>query len=233
MKKSVAMLNSFTNFLSGLGTARGKSAYSGFQRDFINPKDLIDLYSSSWLASKGVDIPIADMLRGFREMEGSPLPHDVKFSVITVLKEALTYLRVVGGSVIHFDTGMEDLSTPYRYNETLLRLIAIPCTSISPVGDETINRLNDVNYGMPEYFSINGDNENKIHISRLYIFPAKAPFRTYSGSNNAGFWKSGILEKAFKTIVRAGVVDSLIEDIVHQKNVDTFKIEGLMEMCST
>lgn len=224
-KSKQVRANSFTNLASGLGTMAAKSSHSSFSPSRHTDQQLVDLYEYNWLAKKAVRCVVDDIVYGGRvAADGSPM--DTAFPVNPVVSEVLTYQMVVGGGVVFFDDGASSNADPLKGKPT--RIIAIPKTTIAWV-DKLITNPSSPWFGLPEFIKLQGgDERDKIHVSRLHFFPSWQPFRT-----NESFWRPSTLDSAYDQIVEAGVVIQMIEDLFHEKKTDTYKVAGLMDMCSS
>ena len=217
--------------MTGLGGIADKSSSIGVNWEHPSLEDLKTMYKLTWAGSKGVDIPIDDALHGWRTLDGKPLDADIKLSVVSVLKKALVYHRSLGGAAIYFHTGVDanNMQTELGRSEKIERLVALSPINLAVYNAQLIEDLSSPWYGMPEYFTnqTRSGVMNRIHISRLWIFPQHQAFRS-----DKNFWQPSILAKAASDVKGAGAALQIIDHTLQRLNIDTYTIPDLMQMCS-
>jgi hypothetical protein len=141
-------------------------------------QELTRWYYSNWAARKGIDIPVADMLREPWSYEGldDEQTKQIETSqdmlgLLTVLGQALRLERLLGGSVILMGVAGsdDDASKPLDPSTVdkgdLKFLNVIPRNRITQA--QFSNDPLSANFGRPEFYTIQG---TTIHRSRLLIF---------------------------------------------------------------
>lgn len=218
--------NSFSNLIAGLGSPEAKSNHTVFSSNEYKDSELIDFFENDWLAKKCIAAKVDDMLLGWRQLSESKI--DIDLDVKSAIYHALIYERVTGGGLIFFETGNKNTSKPLSPNEKIIKLVPLhkgQIVEIQKVIDTPISKY----FGLPEFIEIQAKSGNiKIHISRVHVFPEKQPFR--SGDK---FWRPSILSSSFDLIRTASVMIQITEDLFYEKKTDTYKVSGLLDMCST
>ena len=141
-------------------------------------RTLVRWYYNNWAARKGVDIPVADMLREPWSYTGLT-PEQTKeigtaqdrLDLVGVLSQALRLERLLGGSVIlmgvadNEDDASQELDVSRIQKGDLKFLNVIPRNRITQTNFS--NNPLAANYGRPETYTISG---TTIHRSRLLVF---------------------------------------------------------------
>lgn len=219
--------NTFTNLVSGLGTEKAKSSHTKFVADNYSIDELIIFYENNWLARKAINSSVDDMILGWR----TACNIDKNLDVVSTVKEALIYERVTGGGLILFDDG--DLNTEKPLSGEVKKLVALHIGEICEIKSVIADPASEY-FGRPKYIEIEEVSktgeivEKKYHISRFHLFPFKQAFR-----KGGSFWRPSLLSTNYDLVSRTCVVLQMIEDFFYEKKTDTFKINGLMNMCST
>lgn len=179
-KNRVRALNAMTS-PSGAGGCgdRGAGHQPAKARNFTElNRTLVRWYYSNWAARKGIDIPVADMLRepwsyaGLDDTQTKQIETiQDQLDLVGVLGQALRLERLLGGSVVLMGVAdsQEDASKPLDpatiQQGDLKFLNVIPRNRITQTNFS--NNPLAANFGRPETYTINGQT---IHRSRLLVF---------------------------------------------------------------
>lgn len=236
MKK--VLLDGWNNIMLGLGgnkDATNKSQYNmdrlkSFLRDELNA-----LYSTNWIASKVVDIPVDDALKDDRIIS-TKNPEDLKvfekayksFNIDDKVKNLGKWSRAFGGAVIIIVTDDDKMDTPLIIENLkqgqLKNLVVLDRFDITNVTVERdpLSR----NYLKPLYYQL-ANNATNIHYSRVIHLDGDTT--TNYNKDLLNGWGLSIYEKAWNTLYNATVSPDLLSNILLQSNQDVYKIAGLNE----
>ena len=233
LKKS---FDGFVNLLKSFGGAndtRTQTQYGYTKRITILHNMLDDLYTTSWLAAKVVDIPVEDAFREGRTFdlgEGDDNNkkltelNDFYIQVDEKIELGLKYARVFGGAALVLVSTDDDLAKPITQMQQndLINIAVVDATQIIP---QTLDR-NPLSktYMQPESFTIVGC-AGTIHASRvIYIDGVTTTNRERERNNGFG---SSVYERGHKNIEDATQTTVAVRNLVEQSNLDVLKMEGL------
>lgn len=231
------------NLVAQLGTAQDKREYSQFVNNKNlslqgNEGELNALYRTESFAGKIVDIIPDDMTREWRIFTGDIDPKIVQQLVETEeavnlrgnFNQAHKWARLYGTGFIVMS--IDDGQTPdkpldiNRIKKGGLRFIhnidrhRINHKDVVPVADP----LNP-NYGMPEYYRFVESN-TVIHHSRMLRFDGlKLPFDEFRRNN---YFSDSVLGRVYDEILNLKTTANGSSSMVHESNVDIFKVKGFM-----
>ena len=153
-----------------------------------DPELLTAMYRESWLTKRIIDTPSEDMTRAWYTLSSSVDPEDIhilrrleaRHSVKQELTNALRWARLYGGSLaLMVIRGEEDRLDQPLEQEMLLPdcfqglLVLDRAQGIEPSA-ELVSDLDDPDFGLPEYYTVNLDTENyrmvRLHHSRVLRF---------------------------------------------------------------
>lgn len=227
--------DSFVNVLRGLGGTKDVT----YQRRYAISRimsmafdELNNLYATNWIAGKIVDIPVNDALRQGRTIQGDHAADIYKvydqFKIDTKIGNALKWSRAFGGAVLVIVSNDNDMSMPLSIGKGDLKNIAVFDVS-DVIGGEMIRDPLSPNYLSFEHYSIKGSTQ-RVHRSRVIKIDG------YTTSNRVkelmrGFGLS-IFEKIYSVIGDAQESNDLITNLLHQSNIDVYKMNGLNEAVS-
>lgn len=177
---------------------------------------LVRWYYSNWSARKGIDIPVADMLREPWAYAGLDAEQTKKIETVQdqlglvgVLGQALRLERLLGGSVILMGVADSQEEAIKPLNPATIQQGDLKFLNVIPRNRITqTNFSNDplaANFGRPETYTVNGVT---IHRSRLLVFDGDpiAP-------NNAAELSTGDMRRrndGFGDSVMESVLDDLV-----------------------
>jgi len=239
LKKVIKNLkDGFANVLKGLGTSKDPR-----MNDIYLPGQPItqqmanDLYTYNWIAAKGIDIPVEDALKKWREfnVEDSEKKDKIekiyeKFQIKKKVETNFKWSRLFGGSVIVIIIDGEDPEEPLDIDsikpESLRNFVVLDRYNIFP---ETINlNILSENYGEPEYYSVVRDNGSRIHHSRVIKTNGSNP--TIFELEKNYYWGNSIFDQKWEPVKDCQLVSNSISTLLYEACIDVYKIEGLYEM---
>lgn len=232
MQISKKVFDSFMNVMRGLGGTKDVTYQRRYAINRIMSmqfEELINLYSTNWIAGKVVDIPVNDALRQGRTIQGDKSADILKvydqLKIDKKISDGLKWARAYGGAVLVIVSNDNDMSMPLSVGKGDLKNIAVLDVS-DVLGIEMSRDPLDVNYLSYEYYHINRSTQ-RIHHSRVIKIDG------YTTSNRTrelmrGFGLS-IFEKMYAVIGDAQESNDLITNLLHQSNIDVYKMNGLNE----
>jgi uncharacterized protein len=234
------------NLVAGLGTNRDKMSYSGYTAPMLLDRQTLEnMYASSWLAAKIVDIPADDMTRAWRTFlfddEGVAKENqfaieleESRLSVCAKVNEALKWARLFGGSVIVMDTGA-DWTKPLEVNAIKkggLRQLTVfdrwTCDASGSIDWD----VRSPNFGLPAFYRVGyGNNITLIHHSHIIrLIGHKQPYYAAQLRNH---WGDSLLQKAYDTLLSKDTITANIATMTFEANVDVITVDGLTDLVST
>ena len=235
IEKVKQTIDSFKNIIKSLGDPdKDPRTQTTFVKGkLINQQIANDLYVYNWIAAKGVDIPVDDATRKWRNLlisdpEKKKEVEDImdKFDIKGKINLAMKWSRVFGGAIIIIIIDGENPEEPLDIErirpDSLKNFIVLDRYSIHP-GVINRNILSD-NYGNPEFYTVHREGQN-IHSSRVVKFNSEVSTLLEAERNN--FWGSSIFTKTWDSIADAGQMTQAIGNLVTEANVDVYKIKDL------
>ena len=234
MKKN--FFDGWVNVLKGLGGSKDNSSTASFSSANLKSyhrQQLNDLYSTNWIASKAVNIPVDDALK-----DGVSLSlEDTKqleifekglkaFKVEEKITNLAKWSKVFGGAVIVIVTNEDTMDTPLIIDNLkqgqLKNLVVLDKFDITSVELER-DPLSQ-NYLKPIYYQIAKGGGN-VHYSRVIHLDGETT-TNYNRELMNG-WGLSVYEKGWTSILNATVSPDLLSNILLQSNQDVYKIAGL------
>lgn len=222
--------DSFVNVMRGLGGNKDAT----YQRRYAISRimsmafdELNNLYATNWIAGKIVDIPVNDALRQGRTIQGDQAEEISKvydqFKIDKKIGDALKWSRAFGGAVLVIVSNDNDMAMPLSLGKGDLKNIAVFDMS-DIIGGDMIRDPLSPHYLSFEHYNIKGSSQ-KVHRSRVIKIDG------YTTSNRVkelmrGFGLS-VFEKIYSVIGDAQESNDLITNLLHQSNIDVYKINGL------
>ena len=194
---------------------------------------LDNVYRSNWIGRRIINLPADDMTREWRKIKSQSNPKDIekveqyekKLFVKSKFNEAIKWSRLYGGSLVVMGFGdQSDMNTPLNVKEIkengLKSLTVFSRWQITP-GGTRVNDLSSPEFGLPEYYIINGI---IIHHSRCIRFISdKLPWRQEYLEQ---FWGCSTLENVFQALLRYDTTSDSAADLVFIATQRYFAIEG-------
>jgi len=235
VKKS---FDGFINLLKSFGSSndtRTQTKYGHTPRITTLYNMLDDLYATSWLSAKVVDIPVEDALREGRtfnlgkddeEIDTDKLKtlNDFYIQVDEKIELGLKYARIFGGAALILVSTDNDLAKPIT-NMQQNDLINIAVVDASQLTPQMLDRNPlSKDYLKPTGYTVIGSSQ-VIHSSRvIYIDGVTTTNREREINNGFG---SSIYERIHKNIEDATQTTVAIRNLVEQSNLDIVKMDGL------
>ena len=232
----------YSNAAAFLGEYSPLIASGTFLRSGLtaNTQLLTTTYRECWLATRIIDTPAEDMTRSWYTLTGKFDPDDLadlrrleaRHSVKRELTDAIRWARLYGGSLalMVIDGEGDRLDEPLDLEllppECFRGLLVLDQSmGISP-SIELETNLNDPDYGLPMYYTINvDDGENgtlTIHHSRLLRFTGRPLPRNEAISEN--YWGASELEHIWDELQKRSATSANIAQLVFQANITTLKM---------
>jgi phage-related protein (TIGR01555 family) len=209
-------MDGFNNFAARLGLDQdnllARSGYAPGRYITRSRTELDDMYRSSWVVGRAVEVVAEDMVRSGIEIQGSLPPEDVTLllkeyratGIPGRLSDAIKWGRLYGGALAVMLIDGQDTATPLEM-DTVQRgsfrgLYVLDRHEINP-STETIAELGPM-FGYPEYYQVNKPDAGeriRVHSSRALRFvgvtlPAEMR-RTEQG------WGASVVERVFDRIL--------------------------------
>jgi phage-related protein (TIGR01555 family) len=230
--------DTLTNFVSGLGTGRDKSATSFYQIPFITDADLTTMFRASWLAKKIVTIPAMDATRRWRAWQASfdeielLEATEARLGVQGKILEAKVKARLFGGSALYISTGDGDPALPLNAatvgKDGLRFLQPLQRTDIKAGEIET--NPNSEYYGKPAWYELHPQgvyNPIRIHPTRLILFIGeKLPDNLMHATTL--LWGDSVLLATLEAIKQADSVAANVASLVFEAKLDVIRIPDMM-----
>ena len=230
-------MDSLTNVMTGLGTAKSKRSYNQWEPAVLNDYTQLDsCYVSNWIARKICDIPAEDMTREWRRIkcDGAEKVEalEQEFLLPNVFQEAATWAALYGGAGVLMITD-QDLTKPLNINRLgkgcLKRLIVLDRYDMSSGTLNTWDILAS-NYLKPEYYNVRGGSM-QIHHSHFALFMGeRLPLRHMAQTQG---WGDSKLRKCIEDITDMVAAKNGISELMQEANIDVVTRTGLTDELST
>jgi len=226
------MFDGFVNLLKSFGGSndtREQTTYGHTPRISQKYQILDDLYATSWLAAKVVDIPVDDALREGRTLD---IEDDKKLKEIEEFYKqvdkkinlALKYARIFGGSALIIVSKDDDLKQPITKmtQGDLVNIAVVDASQLTP--QELDRNPLSPNYLKPNSYIVTGSSQT-IDASRvLYVDGVTTTNRERETNNGFG---SSIYERINNNIEDAAQTNVALRNLIEQSNIDIVKMDGL------
>lgn len=208
----------FINLVSGMGTGADKSAHTQYRSSRIPYVTQCTLFNEDWIIRKACMKPSNDAMRNGLFGDSSDILE--ANGVYTAIKSVVSLARGFGGAVIVIlaNDGKEVSEPLTDLQDGGFRLIAIDRHEV--IRQDT----HDFFFNTSEQYMINGVT---FHESR--IIEVQGGLLTHQEFMRRGFWGSGIIETAYKSVATLNSVWSYIEQIAADSSIGVIKIPGLSE----
>ncbi len=211
-----------------------------------DPELLTAMYRESWLTKRIIDTPSEDMTRAWYRLSSSVKPEEIhalrrleaRHSVKQELTNALRWARLYGGSLaLMVIRGEEDHLDQPLEQEMLLPdcfqglLVLDRAQGIEPSA-ELVSDLDDPDFGLPEYYTVNLDTENyrmvRLHHSRVLRFIGRELPRGETIREN--FWGASEMEHIRDELLKRSAASANIAQLIFQANITTLKMSDFGEL---
>lgn len=222
-------INYLTDSLESLYTSLGnKNDSVRYSNKKISDRQLLNMYSSSWLTGKYIDKTADDMLKLPRVFSGDydenllklVIEKENRLKLNEIKEKFLAFSSLLGDALIVAITDTDDLSQPLSDIEDIQRFIVLTKGEFTPDSDIDDN-LTSANFGQPTYYTI-GKND-KVHHSRchrLKLGKSKLTDRNQFGISD--------LQNKYNAIRLFDTTITCIGDIIQDSNVDVLFIPDLI-----
>lgn len=229
------------NVITGMGMLSGKRGGDSYSYNPLDDGALMDLYRSSWMARKAVDIIAEDMTKAWRTWQLKPKQvtdvwrAEVDLQLRFKLRDAIRWGRLLGGGALIVGDGRNSETPLVAANVAkggLKYILAVPRTVLD-AGANTISwNPSHEWFGQPEFYHLRlrntarGQADVRIHWSRVFrFFGAQYPEPMLAGDP----WSDSILQSVWETIrdadlalqSAAGLVEEAKTDIVTMENLES------------
>lgn len=242
--KKFFRLDTLTNMFTKMGTIKDKRSGSVIQFSIFTSRALENLYDDNAMAKKIVDIYPKNATREWIELEN--IESEEKQLVEKELKRlkvkekffiAGRYSRLYGGGALFISDGtpMEQLIEPLKItNKTQIQAL-VPFNKYElQASSEKVDDVNEENFGMPEFYSLNTTTESesslnavKIHHSRFIIIQGESSSKTTFESND--YFGLSVLQRIQSLILDYTTSYDLLPNLISDFRVFVFKMKGLIE----
>lgn len=231
------------NVVAGLGTERDKRSFTqyGFARH-LSRIELENMYRTSWLAKKIVNVVADDMTRAWRRHVFDDESGEMMFAVEQVEKalfvrakinEALRWARLYGGALIVIGVNGESPAAPLNLDTirrgSLRWLHVLDRHRVSASGVLTTD-LDSPNFGKPEHYTV-AESSVVVHHTRVLRFDGQ-PLPYFAWEKNER-WGDSELQHLFDSLSNADTSTAAVASMLFEANVDVVKAEGLADLVST
>ena len=221
--------NYVTDSVESLYTSLGnKNDSVRYLNKKISDRQLLNMYSSSWLTGKYIDKTADDMLKLPRVFSGDydenllklVIEKENRLKLNEIKEKFLAFSSLLGDALIVAITDTDDLSQPLSDDEDIQRFIVLTKGEFNPESNIDDN-LTSANFGKPTYYTI-GKND-KVHHSRchrLKLGKSKLTDRNQFGISD--------LQNKYNAIRLFDTTITCIGDIIQDSNVDVLFIPDLI-----
>lgn len=231
------------NVVAGLGTSRDKRAHTRYALPItMVPQDLSNMYRTSWIAKKVVNVPADDMTRAWRTVEFDEDSVEEREAVEATerelglqnkVNEALRMARLFGGAAIILVVGNELLDTPLDpetvVEGALKRLVVLDRWQLT-AGSVLVTDPTSESFGMPEFYTISLTSQ-RVHHTRVVRFSGeRIPFEAWKMN---GYWDDSVLAHVYTAATDADGASASVAALMYEANVDVIKTPGLATRLST
>lgn len=225
MTQANYITDSVESLYTSLGNKNDSVRYSNKK---ISDRQLLNMYSSSWLTGKYIDKTADDMLKLPRVFSGDydenllklVIEKENRLKLNEIKEKFLAFSSLLGDALIVAITDTDDLSQPLSDIEDIQRFIVLTKGEFNP--DSNIDdNLTSANFGKPIYYTI-GKND-KVHHSRchrLKLGKSKLTDRNQFGISD--------LQNKYNAIRLFDTTITCIGDIIQDSNVDVLFIPDLI-----
>jgi phage-related protein (TIGR01555 family) len=237
-KSKIITQDSFKNVNKNLGTERDPRQTTSFHRNKkIDYQTANNFYSTNWLATNVVDVPIEESVKNWREVfiEDEKklidfVDFEKKLKVKSIFSQSNKWAKVFGGSIVVmiFDNKFDDMSEPLNIENiakgSLKRLVPLDRWEVY-ANNINLDPISD-NFLKPDFYTY-AQTGLKVHHSRVLRFNGESP--TIQEMKRDNGWSLSVYERLMPVIQDAMTSSDLLSGLLYQSNVDIYKIDGLNE----
>src|SRR5690606_26796144 len=227
--------DSMVNLLTGMGTARDKTAHTRYAPHVVNNADT---YEGSALARRIVDLLGEDATREWRSWQGDNdqigalEATEDRLGIPAKVEEAIHLARLTGGAalLIGADTGRQaEPLDPERVRRDGLEYVTVLSRfDLNATVIET--DVASPYFGLPAYYTLSKDPTVRIHPSRLAIFRGPRRARGFQAVGAARDpWGQPVLEAVYAHLTGCESAIQNTVTLLFDQTVDVFKIPNYAE----
>lgn len=238
MANAVPIFDSLKNLFSGLNSDRDKQAHAFYALRCLTYEQLSNLYRTSWLGKKAVDIPAQDATRNWREWQADAEQikaieaEEARLKVPQRIKTGMQQGRLFGGAGVYASIRGDDPILPLNPNtvqQGQIDFLTVLSRQALTAGDIENDPLRQ-GYGKPKWYEVSSETagQQRIHPSRLVLFDGVPILDSENLTQNAyQGWGDSVLQSAYDAVQNADATAENIASLVYEAKVDVLSIPGL------
>ncbi|MDF2114814.1 DUF1073 domain-containing protein [Roseiarcaceae bacterium H3SJ34-1] len=233
------------NVVAELGTPKDKASAWTYAVRYQSNIELENIYRSSWLGRKIVDVPVDDMTRCWRTWHAeSGLVDRIeaaerKFDVRAKMSEALRWARLFGASAIIIGTKSGRPDEPLDVEQMAQGDLQFLHLAVSPtlIVKEWETDFNSPRFGQPSLYTftpaVPGNMTSSVDVHASRVIPFTGVELPPNASRGLTAWGDSVFTSILDTLVTAGSITSVIASLVLEAKLDVVKIADLGALLST
>lgn len=239
-ESSVATYDGAVNAMTGMGTARDKTAYTTHSAQFLSPVVLSNMYRFDGMAKKLINQPIFDMLKNGRtwtDNDEAIRKEEKRVNLNKALFEAMAWGDVYGGAILVIVIAGQKLNTPLKLETvkkgSLLRLMVIDRNLV--VKHEPDMNIASDKFLIPREYEIKSTNgiQQMIHPSRVIELGGdELPLSDRIHITNE-YWNQSKFHRYADTLNTFLTVHNAGAKMITEANIDVFSVDALPEITSS
>ena len=234
------------NVVAELGTPKDKASAWTYAVRHQSNIELENIYRSSWLGRKIVDVPVDDMTRNWRTWHAdSGLVDRIeaaerKFDVRAKMSEALRWARLFGASALIIGTKSGRPDEPLDVERMAQGDLQFLHLAVSPalIVKAWETDFNSPRFGQPSLYTFTPTVPGSmatpsvdVHASR--VIPFTGVELPPNASRGLTSWGDSVFTSILDTLLTAGSITSVIASLVLEAKLDVVKIADLGALLST
>jgi len=234
------------NVIAELGTPKDKASVWTYAVRHQSNIELENIYRSSWLGRKIVDVPVDDMTRCWRTWHAEDGLVDRieaaerKFDIRRKMSEALRWARLFGTSAIIIGTKSGRPDEPLDVEQMAQGDLQFLHLAVSPglIVKDWETDFNSPRFGQPSLYTFTPASPGStmtgsvdVHASR--VIPFTGVELPPNASRGLTSWGDSVYTSILDTLVTAGSITSVIASLVLEAKLDVVKIADLGALLST
>lgn len=246
---TLTVADGLSNVLTGMGGVGDKRMWSrwelggarGFGPMRLDPVQVAAAYMTNWIVAKVHDIPAEDMTKAWRNWQATPeqitaLEDEEKRLGLQSQAEEAIREGLFGGAawIMGLPGGSASKApAPEAVGKGGLRYIWTVSRWALSVEEWDLN-LDSPTFGQPKMFILNGQNQARVHPSRVVIWPGKPiPKNPMFLSQQDRFWGAPLLERINSAMQNAETSQVEVANLLYEAKMDVVSIPNLTETVSS
>lgn len=242
--KVTRVRDGLANVMTGAGTTVDRRTYAKWVNPFMDQTQVEAAYRGSWLMRKIVNLPAFDMVRAWRDWQGSNdqieriEKEEKRLGVREKVRLALTLGRLGGGAIlmgINQGKPADPVLTEQLGPDSLryLHVVSRFALNLGP----TVADPNDPNFGLPQYVELRRTGTAqpiRIHTDRVIFF--KGEFAGMSASavaQRADFWGDSVVLSCDEPVKNAETAMNEFAALISEAKIDIFGIPDMLNNVGT